>query len=654
MNRGIRCKVPQAAIDAFRRANRSGVSPRRLGFEALENRDLLTTITVDTPIDVNNPNDAQTTLREAIAAAVSGDTINFSITGTINLTNTAPGHLLIDKNLTIQGPGANLLTIRAFDPDAGGNNDGDGRRVFYINGSGVLNVSISGLTLTNGDPQGDPDLVAGGAIDNRENLTLANCNITGSYAPNGGAINHFGGMLNIVDCTISSNQSDDGGGLLVGNGTVSITRGTFNNNTATNVGGGILNRGGGLVITQSTISGNGSGGAEAGLGGGVGQYDGYLTLIDSTISGNSTTGFGGGIYNAGGDLTIINSTISQNLAAGQGEGGGIFSNTGLTIDISHSTITENRVGADGEAGGIRSPGNVQLNNTIVARNVRGTNTPDDLSGEFTASYSLVGLRGGASVTNSGGSQIGTATPINPMLGGLAENGGTTRTHLPLAGSPVINTGNPAAVAGMSGVPLYDQRGTPHGRVQGGRIDIGAVEVGAPAGPALPGDYNLNTVVDAADFVIWRRTQGSTVTAFSGADGNGDTLVNGDDYGVWTANFGDTLPGGGGAITPEQNSLAESTMIPFSVVNPASHFSLPRKHDQVRISALSAVQRSPSSAAAALQNGDPLLVDAAARDQGIDLFAEEQPLCLEAVADRSDGTNDVVLDQFFIDRLRGIS
>src|SRR5690242_8823013 len=95
---------------------------RRLQFEALENRHLLATITVNTLTDGNIANDGLTTLREAVAAAGSNDVINFSVTGTINLTAVGSGHINVNKSLTIQGPGANLLTIKAFDPDPTGIN----------------------------------------------------------------------------------------------------------------------------------------------------------------------------------------------------------------------------------------------------------------------------------------------------------------------------------------------------------------------------------------------------------------------------------------------------------------------------------------------------------------------------------------------------
>src|SRR5437868_13955427 len=76
-------------------------------------------------------------LREAIAKATSGDTINFSVTGTIILTT---GQLFISQNpLTITGPGASVLTIS-------GNSYS---RIFDI-GGGVV-ATISGLTLKNGN-----------------------------------------------------------------------------------------------------------------------------------------------------------------------------------------------------------------------------------------------------------------------------------------------------------------------------------------------------------------------------------------------------------------------------------------------------------------------------------------------------------------------
>src|SRR5215211_7529345 len=136
---------------------RQSTSARRLRFEPLESRRLLS-ITVDTLVDENNGVGvgAGTSLREAVAAAVAGDTIDFSVTGTINLSvgaSNSTKQLTINKTLTINGPGASLLTIKAFDPTPA-TKTGDGSRVFTIDDGSpttVRDVSISGLTLTGGD-----------------------------------------------------------------------------------------------------------------------------------------------------------------------------------------------------------------------------------------------------------------------------------------------------------------------------------------------------------------------------------------------------------------------------------------------------------------------------------------------------------------------
>ena len=74
-----------------------------------------------------------------------------------------------------------------------------------------------------------------------------------------------------------------------------------------------------------------------------------------------------------------------------------------------------------------------------------------------------------------------------------------------------------------------------------RIDIGAFEL-QPIPPALPGDYNHNNVVDAADYTVWRDMLGTSGLAlYEGADGSGDGMVDAADYGVWKSHFGQTLP-----------------------------------------------------------------------------------------------------------------
>ena len=86
----------------------------------------------------NNNNSGPGSLRQAIADANSGDTITFDpgiLPGTITLTSGS--YLIVDKDLTIDGPGASDLAID-------GNN---ASRVFLISGG---TVAISDVTIQNG------------------------------------------------------------------------------------------------------------------------------------------------------------------------------------------------------------------------------------------------------------------------------------------------------------------------------------------------------------------------------------------------------------------------------------------------------------------------------------------------------------------------
>src|SRR5438046_875003 len=116
-------------------------------------------------ITVTNTNDSDAgSLRQALAVANDGDTITFAVSGTIGLTS---GELLVDKNVTIEGPGAASLAV-----DGNANS-----RVFHI-GPGKT-VAISGLTITNGRVSGGS---GGGIYNDQETLTLSNCTISGNVS----------------------------------------------------------------------------------------------------------------------------------------------------------------------------------------------------------------------------------------------------------------------------------------------------------------------------------------------------------------------------------------------------------------------------------------------------------------------------------------
>lgn len=204
---------------------------------------------------------------------------------------------------------------------------------------------------------------------------------------------------------------------------------------------------------------------------------GNLTVENSTISGNdASNGEGGGILNIG-TLTLRNTTISGNTSsAGGGVGGGIANRQGFVANLYNSTVTANSAGSAG--GGIRNNnGTVRLTNTILAGNTGGTNPDCTGSGTITSQgHNLVGNSTGCTFSTGTGDLIGTdSSPIDPKLGSLTDNGGTTKTHALLPSSPAIDAGDPATPgSGGFACEPADQRGT--SRPQRDACDIGAFEL----------------------------------------------------------------------------------------------------------------------------------------------------------------------------------
>jgi subtilisin-like proprotein convertase family protein len=82
--------------------------------------------------------------------------------------------------------------------------------------------------------------------------------------------------------------------------------------------------------------------------------------------------------------------------------------------------------------------------------------------------------------------------------------------------------------------------------------------------SLVGDYSANGRVDAADYVIWRKTLDTPVAPpGSGADGNGSGMVDNEDHIAWMTNFGKSLSPGGlaaGASTGGESAGSTSALM----------------------------------------------------------------------------------------------
>jgi CSLREA domain-containing protein len=230
---------------------------------------------------------------------------------------------------------------------------------------------------------------------------------------------------------------------------------------------------GNLTASGFTIRNGRTGQSGAGI-----RNEGTLQLSSATVTGNETTGsFGGGIANAGpATMSLTNVTVSGNRA--EGDGGGIDQGIGGQSDLNNVTISGNTADISGDTGGgggmFNAGGTINLRNTIIARNRDNTSAPilksPDCGGAALTSRrnNLIGDLTGCNFVAAGGDK----TNVNPRLGPLANNGGSTFTHALRALSPAIK-------AGGGGAAPTDQRGVPRRAP-----DIGAYEFATCAGKVV--------------------------------------------------------------------------------------------------------------------------------------------------------------------------
>lgn len=313
-------------------------------------------------------------LRQMLADAQPGDTITFDLTSPATITVNSP--LVINEDLTIEGLGADVLSIQAY----GG--PGTEFGVSGMNRTHVVTVAVSANAVISGvKVVGDAWIAEVGGIYNAGTLTLQNSLISEGH----GRGIHNTGVLTVLDSTIEHcevtgvHDSDPhGAGIYNDEGVLRLERSALINNRATDdgeeheglMGGGLCNTGV-ATLTQVLVRSN-----EANKGGGIAnggfnwwKVQGKLTIIDSEILGNyadlayneeideEDQGHGGGLYNfdiggpGQGRTTILRSTFAGNIAAQ--DGGGIY--TGGEITLTNSTLVQNQ--ADRNGGAILYTGN---------------------------------------------------------------------------------------------------------------------------------------------------------------------------------------------------------------------------------------------------------------------------------------------------------
>lgn len=420
-------------------------------------------------------------LRDAAAHADDGDGIDLTALACSTISVTSGAITLHDVELV--GPGAGQLEI-----DGTGNQN---RRIFNHAGGGG-NLDVSGVTVNGGKYVSNAGLGGGCLRSVGGNLRIRdsafrNCMVVTPVGQagdaRGGAIAFYGdGDVRLYGTTIESSmaRTDHGtaaGGGLYAQGSVDMHASTIANNS-TSASGTVRPYGGGLVtkgsvwMEDSTLEGNtaaGDGGAAVVYGGGV--------LLRSTISNNHADSGTSGIVVLGEDNAmtgIYSSTVSGNVSTATQHwlSGALFLNSAITT-ITNCTITgnteSNLAGTKFGAGMVvgYDAVDVSMSGTIVAGNYFDDGAPPYADDDIDGPDGLV-ILGDTNMVGWTHLAVPADTLFEsaPRLGPLQDNGGPTRTRLPLPDSPVIDHG---AAHGFD----TDQRGLP--RIAGAAADIGAVE-----------------------------------------------------------------------------------------------------------------------------------------------------------------------------------
>jgi hypothetical protein len=151
--------------------------------------------------------------------------------------------------------------------------------------------------------------------------------------------------------------------------------------------------------------------------------------------------------------------------------------------------------------------------------------------------------------NVAGTDDDTGFGVIEVVGNLALGDGELEVAMDAAYAPQVGDTFPLITAGggISGsLSLAATPGLPE--VLAWDLDIEASQVVLSVMPALAGDYNASGVVDAADYVVWRKLLNQTGAGLA-ADGDDNNIVNAGDYDLWRTNFG-AMIGSGAVAVPE--------------------------------------------------------------------------------------------------------
>ncbi len=439
-------------------------------------------------------------------------------------------------------------------------------------GGGLDNNWSATAYISDSTFSGNSSFLGGGLVNDGE-ATLTGCTISGNTAYRGGGL-YNGGIATAVldDCTVANNSAINygGGGGIWNPGSLTVTGGYIENNSARDGGG--LDTFGNASVSGCTITGN-----DAGYrGGGVyNSYFGSATLTDCTISGNSAQLAGGGVDNAwnataylsgctldgnftalgggianDGTATLVECTISGNPVYYRG--GGLYNGGIATATLEYCTIDNNGAGYNG-GGGIWNRGSLSANGCTIDGNTALFG--GGVSNGNSATLTDCTISGNSAATSGGGvynSYFGTVTlsgcAIDSNSAGNASGGGVyNRDMATLTGCTI--TGNTAHHNGGGVYNDFDGTAT----IEGCTIVANSAEYGEGGGldnlnmatvTGCPIDENLAHYNGGG---LYNSAAGTATITYCTISGNSADGTGGGMYNRGMATISDCTIGGNSAI-----------------------------------------------------------------------------------------------------------
>lgn len=492
---------------------------------------------------------------------------------------------MISGNASLTKTGGSFLFLTNQNVYTGGTNiEGGYVRLSHGNGLGTGDVTISGSALDGGDA---------GALLLENNISVPNDITLNSITLGGHVINNLSGTNTIAGTTNLQIVSFIGalGGTLVFDGPLDGS-GQFVSNSgrirlaapaAPTRTGDVRLRGGTLELGHDDALGTaafrfeGNTALEA-VGGArtiannvnffftgnfvfQGQHD---ITMNGAMSFNSNLSAPSVLF-INNDLTTFNGNMTGNAIAGKAGSGTLVLNgnnsgrSGAT-EITGGTLLVNNTAGSGTGSGAVT---VQNGGTLGGDGSIGGSLTVNAGGVLAPGSSAGSLEVGGNYTSSAGvleielAGAGAGQFDELLVSGAASLDGTLDVELVGGFSPALNDMFPiiSATGGVSGV--FDTLAGELPALNGGlawEIVYGTHDVVLSVVEAsVNGDYNRDGNVDAADYVVWRKTFGQMGSGLP-ADGDSDDEIGSGDYDVWQRDFGASAGSGAAGAVPEPAAL----------------------------------------------------------------------------------------------------